>query len=101
MSEHDARRLERQLDRIAGRMPRPVGRLVDWQKRGGSRWLRIAVGVALVIGGFAGFLPVLGFWMVPVGLVLLARDVPLLRRPVRRALVWAERRWTSWWAQRR
>ena len=101
MTDRDARLLERQLDRISGRMPGPVGRVLDWHKGGGSRWLRIPVGVGLVIGGFAGFLPVLGFWMVPVGLVLLARDVPPLRRPVRRTLIWAERRYLTWKARRR
>ena len=101
MTERDARLLERQLDRLAGRMPSLVGRLLAWHKDGGSRLLRIPVGLALVIGGCAGFLPVLGFWMVPVGLVLLARDVPPLRRPVRRGLIWAERRYTTWKARRR
>ena len=71
MTERDARLLERQLDRLAGRMPSLVGRLLDWHKSGGSRWLRVPVGLVLVIGGCVGFLPVLGFWMVPVGLVLL------------------------------
>jgi hypothetical protein len=33
-----------------------------------------------------GFLPVLGFWMLPIGLALLAYDVPPMRRPLARAL---------------
>ena len=37
--------------------------------------------------------PVLGFWMVPLGLVLLALDVVLLRRPTARMLVGGERLW--------
>ena len=41
--------------------------------------LRIAGGVLLVAGGLAGFLPALGFWMVPLGLLLLSIDVPWLR----------------------
>ena len=32
-----------------------------------SRIARMAIGVALVIGGLAGFLPILGFWMIPLG----------------------------------
>jgi hypothetical protein len=33
-----------------------------------------------------GFLPVLGFWMLLIGLALLAQDVPPMRRPMARAL---------------
>src|SRR5690606_18876265 len=38
----------------------------------GSAIARIAVGVLLILGGCLGFLPVLGFWMVPLGLVVLS-----------------------------
>jgi hypothetical protein len=41
-----------------------------------------------MIGGVAGFLPVLGFWMIPVGLALIALDIPPLRR---RLLAWVRR----------
>ena len=41
---------------------------------------RIALGSALVIGGALGFLPVVGFWMLPLGLLVLAQDVPRIRR---------------------
>jgi hypothetical protein len=101
LTDRDARGLERQLTRLSGRMPRFVGWTLERHKGGGSRWIRIPVGLLLVVGGLAGFLPVLGFWMVPVGLVLLARDVAFLRRPVRRSLVWAERRYLLWKARRR
>jgi len=32
-----------------------------------NHWLRKTVGILLVIGGLLGFLPVLGYWMIPVG----------------------------------
>jgi hypothetical protein len=40
----------------------------------------------LIVGGVVGFLPVLGFWMIPLGLLLLAQDVPFLQRPILRSL---------------
>ena len=40
-----------------------------------SRALRIALGGALVLGGVVGFLPILGFWMVPLGLFVLSVDL--------------------------
>ena len=55
--------------------------------------LRAILGVALVVGGFLGFLPVLGFWMLPLGLVLLSLDFALLRRPTARTIVSGERHW--------
>jgi hypothetical protein len=57
-----------------------------------SRPWRIALGVALMLAGLVGFLPVLGFWMVPLGLMVLSIDLPFARRLRRRAIVWWGRR---------
>jgi hypothetical protein len=57
-----------------------------------SRPLRIASGAALVAGGVFGFLPVLGFWMVPMGLLVLSYDIATVRRWRRRGAVWWHRR---------
>ncbi len=67
----------------------------DRLKRHPSPWVRRAAGVLLVIGGLLGFLPVLGFWMLPLGLILLSDDIPWLRRRRREALVWVMRRWRA------
>ncbi len=56
-----------------------------------NTWLRKTIGVLLVIGGLLGFLPVLGFWMLPLGLALLAVDYPIVRRVWRRTVVWVGR----------
>jgi hypothetical protein len=55
-------------------------------------------GGLLVCGGLFGFLPVLGFWMLPLGLILLADDFPLLRSMGSRILDWIERRHPHWLA---
>lgn len=47
--------------------------------------VRICIGVAMLCGGVLGFLPVLGFWMVPLGIAVLAIDIPWMR-PVNRAM---------------
>jgi hypothetical protein len=93
MSEHDARRLERRIDRISHRLPAGLARFLRWLKGPSSRWVRIPIALLLIVGGLAGFLPILGFWMVPVGAVLLALDVPFLQRPVLRLLTWLEQTW--------
>lgn len=50
--------------------------------------LRSVAGLALMAGGVLGFLPVLGFWMLPLGMALIALDIPPLRR---RLLGWLRR----------
>jgi hypothetical protein len=60
-----------------------------------SRLLRIAIGMALVLFGLMGFLPVLGFWMVPLGLLVLSVDIPRVRRWRRRFAVWFSRRYPA------
>jgi len=58
--------------------------------RRGRRYLppviRGLLGVCLLVLGVLGFLPVLGFWMIPLGLALLATDIPPLGRWLRRRL---------------
>ena len=57
-----------------------------------SRRARIAIGVGLIVLGCLGFLPVLGFWMIPLGLLVLSYEFATVRRWRRRAAVWWERR---------
>jgi len=45
-----------------------------------SRWVRVGTGILLVIGGIFGALPILGFWMLPLGLILLSVDFPWAKR---------------------
>ena len=73
-------------------MPGPIGRVVDWVRSPASRNVRLPVGIALTAGGAVGFLPILGFWMLPVGLVLIAKDVPPLRPPLVRLFDWVEKK---------
>jgi hypothetical protein len=100
LSEREARKLERRLDRIAHRLPGPIRNMLHWQRRR-SPLLRLFLGLLLIFAGLFSFLPVLGIWMLPLGVVLIARDVPFLRRPVRRTLLWGERKWMLWKARRR
>jgi purine-cytosine permease-like protein len=42
--------------------------------------LRGILGFLLILGGFFSFLPVLGVWMLPLGLIVLSIDFPMVRR---------------------
>ena len=57
-----------------------------------SRIVRLGLGVALIIGGLLGFLPVVGFWMLPLGLAVLSVDIPWVRRQRRKIAIWWGRR---------
>lgn len=70
-------------------MEQKLTRLIERIKA--RRWLRKIVGVLLVVGGILGpFLPVLGVWMLPLGLVLLSADYPWAQRYHARFLHWYE-----------
>lgn len=57
-----------------------------------SKPMRIGLGTMLVGGGLLGFLPVLGFWMIPLGFLVLSVDLSAVRRWRRQATVWWHRR---------
>ena len=44
------------------------------------------IGLVLIFLGLLGFLPILGFWMIPLGLAVLATDIPPLKRWFRKKL---------------
>ena len=57
-----------------------------------NRLARMALGVAFMLGGVFSFLPVLGVWMLPVGLLILSVDLRFVRRWRRRTEVrWGRR----------
>ena len=59
--------------------------------------MRLPLGAALIAGGIFGFLPVLGFWMLPIGALLLGEDIPPVRRFTLRSLGGVQ----HWWDTRR
>ena len=65
-----------------------------------SRIGRVIVGLGLISGGVLGFLPILGFWMLPLGFLVLSHDLPFVRRQRRRVALWWARRRASKTGQR-
>lgn len=43
-------------------------------------WLRKVAGIMLIIFGVLGFLPIVGFWMIPLGLIVLSADYRFAKR---------------------
>lgn len=90
------RELNLYLDSIGRYLPARFCRWVIWLRRPSRLLARIAVSLLLVVGGLLSFLPILGVWMLPLGLIILSQDLPFLQRPLLRALQWADRSWKGW-----
>lgn len=73
-----------------------MGSGVRGLRQPGLWMIRIPLALLLIVGGVLGFLPILGFWMLPLGLLLLAVDLPFLKAPVARTMVRVEHRWRNW-----
>jgi hypothetical protein len=83
--------LERELDRLSERLPG----WAQWATaipRHENRWVRVPAGVGLTVGGCLWFLPVVGIWMLPIGLATLAVDVPPMQPPMARMLGFINRK---------
>ena len=61
------------------------------QLKSHPRWVRIPLGILLVFGGIFGARPVLGFWMLPLGLILLSVDFPWAKRLLAYLKLWWRR----------
>jgi len=55
MRDRDAERLDREIDRISRELPSGVGRFLRWLRGSSSRWVRVPVGLLLIIFGIFGF----------------------------------------------
>jgi hypothetical protein len=70
------------------------GRLaIEWLRHPPRRWPRLLAAVAFIVGGIFSLLPILGLWMLPLGLALMSDDVPWLKTPLEQAARWIERTW--------
>jgi hypothetical protein len=100
MTGKEGARLHRQFDRIGRAVPASTGFLA-WIRKPSSRIVRIPLGILLILGGVFSFLPLLGVWMLPLGLFLLALDLPFLQGPLNRLSFWVQRKWTNWQRSRK
>ena len=81
-----------EMDRFQNHVPRLVGHNLNRLRGKRAIWVRALTGVALI--GAWGFLPlpIVGIWMLPVGLALLAHDIPTIRAPIARLLHFTNRK---------
>ena len=53
-----------------------------WAKEKVPYGIRTLLGILLMIGGVLGFLPILGFWMFPLGMAFIALDLPFTQKRI-------------------
>ena len=87
--------LDQHLELFERRLPERVRGMVRWLRKPGTGLIRVPLGLVLILCGLVGFLPILGFWMVPLGFLVLAIDVPFVRPPLIKLLDWVERKWPA------
>jgi hypothetical protein len=93
VSEADRIELDRHFAWFEARLARGPAKFVGWLRKPSSRYARIPLAILLILGGIFSILPVLGLWMLPLGLLLFAQDVPFLQKPMAKLLGWIERKW--------
>jgi hypothetical protein len=98
------RQLDQAYDRLQKELPDRLARLIKWLRTPRARFVRIPMGVILIGSSFFWFLPVVGIELLPLGLLVMAQDVPFLRRPIAAFVIAADRRWMAfrkWWRSRK
>jgi hypothetical protein len=96
-----ARRARRRARHWKHRLVIITYRTLRWGQRYLPPGVRTLIGFALIAGGLLGFLPILGFWMLPLGIAIASLDFPPLRRRLERWLIDTRRRYHIENTQRR
>ena len=63
-------------------LPTWLARFLHWLRQPSMLAVRVLVCLVLIAGGILSFLPILGFWMLPLGLMIIAQDLPFLQRKI-------------------
>jgi hypothetical protein len=98
--EIERQKLDRLLERLKQKLPDRLARVIAWLVGPSAILVRLPLGLLFIAGGIFSFLPLLGIWMLPLGILLIAVDVPLVRRWVIRTWPKLEARWRLWRARR-
>ena len=104
MSKEGKRVLHEAYEELESELPDRLARIVCWVRQPERWWLRISVGLLFIAGGVMWFLPVVGLEMLPIGLLLIAQDIPFLQKPVGRAMLWCVQKYRdlkAWWKRRK
>ena len=88
MASEGRRVLDKAYDELESELPDKVARAIHWLRAPQRWWLRVGAGLLFIAGGVMWFLPVVGLECLPIGLLLIAQDIPFLQKPVGKAMLW-------------
>jgi hypothetical protein len=69
-------------DRLKRRIAATTYRALYWGREHVPPGVRSVIGLLFMVGGVFGFLPVLGFWMLPLGVAFVGLDLPTTRHHI-------------------
>jgi hypothetical protein len=84
---------DERIDRLSTKLPARLQTTVEWLREPRRRIGRIVAALLFIVGGVFSILPILGIWMLPLGLALLSQDVPWLKAPLEKSARWIEAGW--------
>ena len=87
--------LDQAFEGLEQQTPDRLTRIIRWLRDPKARKVRIPLGLLFIAASFFWFLPIVGLEFLPIGLLLIAQDVPFLRRPVAKMMLWGERKWAE------
>ena len=93
MTDQAKQELDAAFDGLQREVPDPLCRAIRWLRDPKAKIVRIPLALVFIAASFFWFLPVVGIEFLPLGLLLLAIDVPFLRKPVARVTLWLEEKW--------
>lgn len=96
--------LDRAYEALERELPAGACRVLRKVRSPEARWFRWPLAVLLIIASMFWFLPVIGIELLPIGLLLIAQDVPFMKRPVGLGILWLLERWLrlkAWWRRRK
>jgi hypothetical protein len=88
--------LARAYDVLERHAPCWLAGAIRWLRHPNARLFRIPIGLGLIAGSLLAVLPIFGIAMLPIGLLVLAQDVPFLRGPAARMMLWLEKQFFVW-----
>ena len=81
--------------RLKREIARTSYRILKWGNDHVPTGLRSLCGLGLMVGGIFGFLPILGFWMFPLGVALVLLDIPFTKDKILKKIEGLSEQWSE------
>lgn len=84
---------DERVERLLGNLPGRLQSGVTWLREPSRWWLRVPAALLFMLGGFLAILPIFGLWMLPLGAMLIAEDIPGMKAPMEKTARWIVGAW--------